>query len=327
MEKYVHYKVSDFVEDESFVRWVNKEQLENDINWEEWLKTNPAKSDDVARAKELLGHIHFKDESIPEGLESNLWGNIDSAIKATERAQRTKSFNFRRLYIGAATAAAVILVLSAALFISSYDTIHSVSYAETDSIVLPDGSKVTINSVSSIKYDKNSWNEDRVVVLDGEGFFEVEKGSKFIVQTKNGNIEVLGTSFNVYSRNGNLHVLCKTGKVAVVFGDTNKVLLPSQGLSVNDGKPSFSSEVRAADERSNWISGIYQYKDENLSAVVEELERQLNYKIEIPATLREVKYSGSFNIKNGEETLSEVLWPLGYKFKIEDRTVYVRTEE
>ena len=326
MEKYVHYKVSDFVEDESFVRWVNKEQVEKDINWEEWLIANPSKANDIARAKELLGHIRFKDESIPEGIENNLWRKIDSATRENEQPQRSKSFKFRRLYIGAAAAAA-ILVLFAAIFTSSYDTTHSVSYAEADSIVLPDGSKVTINSVSTIKYDKNSWNENRVVELDGEGFFDVEKGSKFIVQTKNGNIEVLGTSFNVYSRNDNLHVLCKTGKVAVVFGDTNKVLLPSQGINVKNGKPTFSPEVRAADERSNWISGIYQYKDENLSTVIEELERQLNYKIEIPANLNDVKYSGSFNIKNGEETLSEVLWPLGFKFEIEDRTVYVSKEE
>ena len=48
------------------------------------------------------------------------------------------------------------------------------------------------------QFDKKRFTDERIIQLRGEAFFEVEKGSRFVVQTGKGAVEVLGTSFNVF---------------------------------------------------------------------------------------------------------------------------------
>ena len=66
-------------------------------------------------------------------------------------------------------------------------------------VVLPDGSKVWLNSDSKLSYSSNFNEKSRNVILDGEAYFEVAKNKKrpFKVQTDKIAINVLGTSFNV----------------------------------------------------------------------------------------------------------------------------------
>ncbi|MGN6417856.1 MAG: FecR family protein [Pseudobacter sp.] len=66
-------------------------------------------------------------------------------------------------------------------------------------LTLPDGSRVWLNASSSIKYPVAFTNEERVVSVKGEVFFEVAKDVKkpFRVKVGDMQIDVLGTSFNV----------------------------------------------------------------------------------------------------------------------------------
>src|SRR5690606_22860285 len=76
----------------------------------------------------------------------------------------------------------------------------------TYQVVLPDGSKVWLNSASSLTYPAEFSNSVRVVELEGEAYFEVSERSSivggpanmpFIVKTHGQEVEVLGTQFNV----------------------------------------------------------------------------------------------------------------------------------
>jgi ferric-dicitrate binding protein FerR (iron transport regulator) len=86
-------------------------------------------------------------------------------------------------------------------------------------IELPDGSKVTLNHTSELKYSKEFGELNREVILEGEGYFEVAKDSTkpFIINASNSLIEVLGTSFNVnaYKNNSEVEVVVNTGVVAL----------------------------------------------------------------------------------------------------------------
>lgn len=65
-------------------------------------------------------------------------------------------------------------------------------------ILLPDSSVVWLNSNSTLEYPTAFGNTSRDVVLKGEAFFDVRKGSKpFIVKTDNISVQVKGTKFNV----------------------------------------------------------------------------------------------------------------------------------
>lgn len=81
---------------------------------------------------------------------------------------------------------------------SELNTIY-VPYGKRSTLILADGSKVYLNSGSSLVYPVVFAKDKREVYLDGEGYFEVSKEArrKFIVQTSCKAIEVLGTKFNV----------------------------------------------------------------------------------------------------------------------------------
>jgi transmembrane sensor len=68
-------------------------------------------------------------------------------------------------------------------------------------MLLPDGSKVWLNSESRIEYNRNFNDTIREVTLEGEAFFDVvkDKTRPFIVHTSDIDIRVLGTAFNVKS--------------------------------------------------------------------------------------------------------------------------------
>jgi transmembrane sensor len=68
-------------------------------------------------------------------------------------------------------------------------------------LILPDGTKVWLNSESKLTYEGNFNDTIREVSLEGEAFFDVvtDKKRPFVVHTSDINIRVLGTAFNVKS--------------------------------------------------------------------------------------------------------------------------------
>lgn len=71
-------------------------------------------------------------------------------------------------------------------------------------ITLADGTKVWLNSQSTLTYASNFGRQERNVLLDGEAYFEVSKNEKipFFVNTETNKVRVVGTSFNVCAYNG-----------------------------------------------------------------------------------------------------------------------------
>ncbi|MCF6357309.1 MAG: FecR domain-containing protein [Draconibacterium sp.] len=190
-------------------------------------------------------------------------------------------------------------------------------------MTLPDGSVVEVNADSRLSYNKESWNENRVVNLEGEAFFSVEKGSNFRVKTNDGIVEVLGTSFNVYSRNDRLKVHCETGKVSVSSDGKETTLTPHQSVDVVNQKHNFKENVVESENRSTWRKGIFMYNRASLVDVIAELERQFDIKIIMDKSFGNPNYTGSFQKSNIETALTEVFYPLDLKFSIKGKDVTI----
>ena len=91
-------------------------------------------------------------------------------------------------------------------------------------IILSDGTKVWLNSETTLKYPSAFNNVKREVFLEGEAFFEVQQKSNkipFIVKTSEINIKVLGTSFNVmaYPDEETIETTVVEGSVCIVRKD------------------------------------------------------------------------------------------------------------
>jgi len=134
-------------------------------------------------------------------------------IRPLKREQ--KSFGWLRI------AAAILILVTAGLMIDyliykTSDT-HYQTAGETRVIDLPDGSKVTLNQRSLISHSSAFNEENRTIELKGEAFFEVAENSSlpFIIRTKDGTVEVVGTTFNVRSYDSleTVEVVVETGVV------------------------------------------------------------------------------------------------------------------
>ncbi len=218
--------------------------------------------------------------------------------------------------------AAVILVLFSVYAFLKYYTL-SVQSAKGQHLVysLPDGSKVSLNAESTIKYHPYWWRFSRQIDFEGEAFFEVEKGSKFQVKSKAGKTIVLGTSFNIYSRKGNYNVDCMTGKVKVVSPEKFEVILtPSYSAEIQDNGQIYVSKFSEQIKTSEWINNMFSFTSVPLVKVLKEVERQFDIEIEANIST-DLIYTGHFSAnRNIEETLDLLCKPFGLEFeKITER--------
>ena len=111
---------------------------------------------------------------------------------------------------------------------STNEISHTTAFGEQKIIELPDGSLVTMNSKSTIEFNPDSWESNRILNLSGEAYFKVKKGSQFTVNTTNGNVVVLGTEFNVNSSHNFFEVICYEGKVKVEKNHKDYILTPGK---------------------------------------------------------------------------------------------------
>lgn len=317
MEKYLHYDIEDFAQEDSFINWVKKSNTKDEMFWKDWVANHPDKLSTINEAKELVLALSFEETPVDRSVEDRVWASIASKTKTQEQAQSKVSV-IRRL-IPFVAAACVALALIFFRPSGGLDTSVSTSYAMTEQVSLPDESKVFLNSDSKLSYDKASWSDDRTVHLEGEAFFEVEKGQKFTVHTSLGDVQVLGTSFNVFARDGVLKVACETGKVAVMTGAEKTVLSPTQSVTVTNKVHRPSTE----NDRGNWRKGIYRYDGGTLRDIAADLERQFDVSITLPDGYQSKKYTGSFNVVDLEKALSEVFWTLDLKYTVKDKTVTI----
>ncbi len=126
-----------------------------------------------------------------------------------------------------AIALGLTFVLSVPFVYNVMSTVKIVTqYSDVQNIVLPDGSSVTLNAESRVTYKKDFNSDHRHLSLNGEAFFEVEKGTMpFIINTDYGQIEVLGTSFNVRAREDGFEVGVNEGIVQFVTNQKTSVIL------------------------------------------------------------------------------------------------------
>jgi len=241
-----------------------KEKAKNDLQFESLDKF-------VSKAKQL---------NIPDGIsKAEAWSKLESRISKTY-SPKVISISRRSWVIG--IAASFILAIGA-FFILKQNTNQitiETSLAEVRTVELPDGSTVYLNAESSVSFSEKGWATARKVILTGEAFFEVKRGSSFTVETTNGLVQVLGTSFNVRSRANLLQVACKTGKVRVATKDESNEQYLTAGMAVNVENGSISEilEIRV-DRIDSWRNGQYDYESIPLEQVLNEVKRL--YKVEI----------------------------------------------
>ncbi|HVU57747.1 MAG TPA: FecR domain-containing protein [Puia sp.] len=225
--------------DPSFLSWHSRAGGDDDQKWEDWMTDRPDRKLLVQRALTLLEATRLPEkEPSPQQLqnaEAALFGKIAS-LPANDVATPVTGTIPRKTSIGRMrwiAAASVLIAIAAGIIIVKY-TPHTrpelrTPYGQISSRQLPDGTEVTMNANSSLRYG-NNWNdkEDREVWVDGEAFFHVRRtqtNSRFIVHSEHFDIIVTGTQFNVSNRHGKDNVLLQEGSVTIKTKDGKTIAM------------------------------------------------------------------------------------------------------
>jgi ferric-dicitrate binding protein FerR (iron transport regulator) len=214
-------------------------------------------------------------------------------------------------------------------------------------VTLPDGTRVWLNAGSSLKYPVVFGNDERVVELDGEGYFEVEKAPSnspqgggqlmipFVVKLRDGSrVEVLGTHFNInaYDDEAEMRTTLMEGKVRVVSGEPSVVsreLVPGQQAKVlnsvrDDGQVLITVMDNVdMDAAIAWKNGKFQFIDATIETIMRQVARWYDAEIVYDG---KVDYHFNATIYRSEHVskLLELLEETGrVHFKVEGRRVVV----
>ena len=302
-------------------------------NWERaWLEGKTSSTEAAKNASEEE-HFDMLDKFVSSALSLNVeekvshqeaWEKLEAAIS---QPSETKIIPLNRAYWLRGIAASVILLVCSLYLLDPFslsETQFDTALAETEKVYLPDSSVVYLNAESHISYTAKNWDEDRIVELTGEAFFEVKRGNNFMVTTDNGTVEVLGTSFNVRSRREELIVACKTGKVRVTSYNKNskQVLTPGLQTRVKNNEVNTPEEtnVRTID---SWRAGEYFLESISIKEGFEELERIFDLEVvhELPALELERPGNWDFDKNNLTESIQSITLTMGLTYKLEDNKV------
>ncbi|MEZ4800493.1 MAG: FecR domain-containing protein [Flavobacteriales bacterium] len=254
----------------------------------------------------------WKNRRIPfSKTEEEAWEELQMRMEQSKLGS-VKVISMRPIY---AAAAAVAVLLGAYFFFNqSVDSITiATNNGDYKEVTLPDGSSAKLAPGSTLSFAEE-WDANRLVVLKGQAFFEVKKGSNFKVHTEIGDVSVLGTSFDVNTNEG-FKVFCKTGKVLVESAGQTTVLTPGLQSKLS-AENKLETTSRIANE-NQWIDGKLSFENESLEAVLNEIERFYNVDINCKVTEGKL-YTGQFSLNNLEEALTLVCAPFGLEYKIEN---------
>lgn len=203
-------------------------------------------------------------------------------------------------------------------------TLH-VPAGQRAEITLADGTNVWLNANTTLTFPTHFSGEDRLVNMEGEGFFDVARNNTrpFIVKTSKYDVKVWGTKFNLmaYSNKGIFETSLLEGSVEILrSGGTKGVLIkPEERIFQKEGQL-----VVGPIEHYNhflWKDGIISFNDESFPEMVSKLELYFDLKIEV-ANDKILKYrcTGKFRTKDGVEHILKVLQLSNkFSFTIDDK--------
>lgn len=344
--KYNDYRVEDFATNEFFVRWVRFPDEETDHFWRRWLANYPEKHEEVNQARQLVMSVHYARRfEMTDAQYVQLFERIQKPMPTKPAATAQPSFgrasggNLLR-YAAAALIPALLLSLywysrhattkQPQELAAAVEQIEKYNPNGQRSILkLSDGTVVRLNSASKLSFPEQFADSQRVVVLEGEAFFEVAKdaGRPFVVVANGLKVRVLGTKFNVESSNSRTSVALLEGGVEINDLQGNRIgLAPLEQLSYDQSakemvkKPFDPAQVLA------WTENRLLFSNTEYPDVFRELEKWYGVEIEVanPGKLKG-RYSGAYINAPLTEVLDGIGLVSGFRYELKERKVRIFT--
>jgi ferric-dicitrate binding protein FerR (iron transport regulator) len=260
------------------------------------------------------------DQSHPE-LDEKTGQRMHEQIRSTISQRRKRSVRTVSLRRAMQWAAMIVLPLLSALlvYLITSDQLPgdnrvtiTAPNGEKAIVTLADGSRVWINSGSSLTYGNDFNRHQRKVSLEGEAYFEVAKDPQhpFIVHTREMDIQALGTAFNVsaYSDDNYSSTVLVEGKIKVNAGGQEEILTENERAIVDKANRSLSTDRVFASDFIQWKDGNLYFDNSTFDEIANTLSRVFNVEIRFASEkLRPIRFTGTLgnsSIRNALDILS-----------------------
>ncbi|MDR1120797.1 MAG: FecR family protein [Dysgonamonadaceae bacterium] len=249
-----------------------------------------------------------------------------------ELERKAKRKQNRRLFLNIARYAAVIvlLVINGWLFGDKISlakeeaayTVVEVPKGQRICMMLTDGTEVWLSPRSVLHIPERFGKNERLVKLDGEGYFSVTKNDKkpFVVQTERHNIKVLGTRFNVfaYSESERFETDLLEGKVEISDREKQEksiILTPGEKASLKSNQLVKSISVFNNEEYLK--NGIFNFNNKPFGEIMEYLTLWYDVRFDIKdSAKKELLVSGKFRQSDEIKIILKALQGVhAFKFK------------
>ncbi|MBO6247798.1 MAG: FecR domain-containing protein [Bacteroidales bacterium] len=176
---------------------------------------------------------------------------------------------------------------------------------------LSDGTKIWLNSGTTISYPASYGIEDRTATLvEGEIFLDVAKkeGQLFTLNTSNGYVKVHGTSFDArnYSADQSMTISLEKGSIEFYSSDrSSKAMMnPGQKLSLDKASGSMVLQKCGSEIESVWRFGELKIEKKSFLEVMADMERWYGVEIQVTGNIPKTNY---FWMTVKTESLREML--------------------
>lgn len=271
----------------------------------EWIQESPDHLREYLAQRKLHDIALWQSQAVNEAVNENV-------------SCRRSTFTLRSVVYGVIKMAAMVAVVFLAVHYWVSEDVEKVAYqsiyvpaGQRAELMLADGTKVWLNSQSTLKFPTDFQGSSRNVILDGEGFFTVAKNREvpFIVKTGKYDVKVLGTEFNVlaYSTDSVWETSLLEGSVEIQTDGREKLRLEPNTMVRLQGNSLVKQHIKKM-EYFRWREGLICFDNISVKDMIKKLE--LYYGVDIVVNNRAIlgnRYTGKFRAGDGIEHVLKVL--------------------
>lgn len=186
-------------------------------------------------------------------------------------------------------------------------------------VVLPDGTKVWINSASSLRYPIAFAGNERKVELKGEAYFEVahNPAKPFRVVSNSQTVEVLGTHFNInaYEDESATITTLLAGSVKITHNNEQKILVPGEQASLN--ATAINVAKANIEEAVAWKNGYFRFVNTPLSVIARQFSRWYNVTVVYDKSVNDQYFNGKITRRANLSRVLKILEEGGVHYTLD----------
>ncbi len=196
-------------------------------------------------------------------------------------------------------------------------------------ITLSDGTRVWLNSASSLTYAEVFNGKERKVILSGEAYFEVSKNEQqpFIVQTERAVVHVLGTDFNVnaYKDEQKVKATLVNGSIRFSNAAATTLLSPGEQGIIDGARQGIEKKHVNVNQEVAWKSGYFVFRNNTIHDIMRQIERWYDVEVEYRGNPPQGTFGGTYSKNKDIQELLKGLELTGLvHFQIEGRKIIVK---